>query len=167
MLASVWLDLVFIQLFLIGIETIHPMHGGPGYGAVLIYADYTHSLVGMLALSTLLAAICFPFCGTRSAVVAGLVAGSHWLLDLIVHHADMPILPGNLGNLPRLGFGIWRLPVVSAALEALLVLLGAGLYWRAARAVSIQARRGTLRAAMVAALIAACGLFILYLDVSS
>jgi hypothetical protein len=46
-------------------------------------------------------------------IVIGLVAASHWLLDLIVHRADLPILPGNIGNLPRLGFGLWRYPLVS------------------------------------------------------
>jgi hypothetical protein len=167
MLASVWLDILFVPLFLAGIETIQPVNGHLGYGSAVINADYTHSFVGMLVLSTILAAICLPFWGRRSAIVIGLVAASHWVLDLVVHRADMPILPGNMAHLPRLGFGLWRLPWVSAAIEAVLVLLGAGVYWAAARSVSIQANQKPRLAAAVAILIAACGIFILYLDVST
>jgi hypothetical protein len=42
------------------------------------------------------------------------------VLDLIVH-GDIPILPGNAGNLPLLGFGLWRVPVASILLEAALL----------------------------------------------
>ena len=167
MLACVWLDVVFVPLFLAGIETIRPIEGHSGYGAALIYADYTHSVLGMLVLSALLAVFCLPFWGLRSAVVIGLVADSHWALDLIVHRADMPILPGNFGNFPRMGFGLWRYPIIASLLEALLVLLGAWLYGRAARSVSIQAKSRTTLATATAILIATCGLFILALDVLS
>lgn len=54
------------------------------------------------------------------------------MLDLLVHRADMPLLPGNACNLPRLGLGLWRIPVASASLELALVVLGTYLYWRAA-----------------------------------
>jgi len=166
MLASVWLDIVFVPLFLAGIETMQPVRGHQGYGSSVIYADYTHSFVGMLALSAILALLSWPLWGRRSSVVIGLVAASHWVLDLVVHRADMPILPGNMARLRRLGFGLWRFPWVSAAIEAVLVLLGTGIYWAAARSVSIQAKQKRLAAA-VAVLIATCGILILYLDVSA
>jgi len=167
MLASVWLDIVFVPLFLAGIETMQPVRGHQGYGSSVIYADYTHSFVGMLVLSAILAAICLPFWGRRSAIVIGLVAASHWVLDLLVHRADMPILPGNIAHLPRLGFGLWRFSWLSAAIEAVLVLLGAGVYWIAARSVSMNAKQKPRLAAAVAILIATFGILILYLDVSS
>jgi len=52
----------------------------------------------------------------------------------------MPILPGNLGNLPLLGFGMWTLPVVSAILESALITVGAFLYFRSvlSRAKSVD-----------------------------
>ena len=167
MFASVWLDVVFVPLFLAGTERIEPVRGHSGYGSAVIYADYTHSFVGMLVLSTILAVICWPLWGRRSAIVIGLVAVSHWALDLLVHRGDMPILPGDLARLPRLGFGLWRFPWVSAATEAVLVLLGAGAYWTAAMSVSRQAKRTTRLATAIAISIAACGILILYLDFSS
>ena len=49
MLSTVWLDIVFVPLFLAGIETIELVPGTHGgYGAGIIHADYTHSLVGAL-----------------------------------------------------------------------------------------------------------------------
>ena len=68
-------------------------------------------------LSAILAAICLPFWGRRSAIVIDLVAASHWVLDLIVHRSDMPVLPANLGRLPRLGFGLCCGPAEAVARE--------------------------------------------------
>ena len=62
--------------------------------------------------------------GSTAGLLLGAVAFSHWVLDLIVHRGDMPILPGNAGNLPLLGFGLWRVPVASILLEVTLLLLG-------------------------------------------
>jgi hypothetical protein len=67
------------------------------------------------------------------ALVLGAVVFSHWVLDLLMHHADMPLLPGNAGRLPLLGFGLWRWPGASALLELGFVLLGTFLYARAAQ----------------------------------
>ena len=68
-------------------------------------------------------------------MLLGAVAFSHWVLDLIVHRGDMPVLPGNAGNLPLLGFGLWGTPVASILLEAVLFVLGVFLYWRSARSI--------------------------------
>ena len=165
MLATVWLDVVFVPLYLSGIETAKPADPSrTGYGALLIHADYTHSIVGMAALSALLGAGAGWLWGKRVGIVIGLVAASHWLLDLIVHRADMPILPANAGGLPRLGFGLWRHPLLSFGIELVLVLAGAWLYWRAANRVVTQAGRGGLAANIAAALIAVFGVLTLWLD---
>jgi hypothetical protein len=138
MLASQWLDVVFAVLFAAGFEGLTPVAGTkPGaYGAAIIHADYTHSLVGALILSLLFGAVAALRYGRRSAIVLGLVAFSHWILDLPMHRADMPILPGGVGDLPRLGLELWRWPVASALLELALVLVGAVLYGRAARSAA-------------------------------
>jgi hypothetical protein len=166
MLASVWLDIVFVPLFLLGIETLAPVDAAhSGYGANIIHANYTHSVVGVVALSVILGGVGTLRWGRRSGLVIGLVSASHWALDLIVHRADMPIMPGDFGHLPKLGFGLWRLPLASMVVEGGLVLLGAWVYWRAAHAVTAAAGRGGRTAAVAAALIAVFGLFILWLDV--
>ena len=167
MLATVWLDIVFIPLFLGGVETLKPvpgLHGG--YGENLIYADYTHSLIGALALSVAFGLIFGVRWGKRCAIVLGLVSFSHWILDLLVHRHDMPILPGNVGNLPRLGFGLWQIRTGSILVELLLVTLGAVCYWQAAGVVTAAAQRGRTRAMITTALIFLCGATVLALDVT-
>jgi hypothetical protein len=165
MLATVWLDIVFVPLFMMGIETIKPvtgLHGG--YGENIIYADYTHSLVGALLLSVLFGLMFAAPWGRRCAVVLALVSFSHWVLDLFVHRHDMPILPGNAGNLPRLGFGLWQFRTGSILAELFLVILGAWCYWQAAAAVTQAAHKGRGRAIITAILIFLCGVAVLAMD---
>ena len=134
---------------------------------MIIHADYTHSLVGMLALSAALGAMFLPRLGRRVAIVIALVSASHWVLDLVVHRADMPVLPGNFANLPRLGFGLWNYPRAAACAELALVIAGAALYWRAALEVSAKAGRSGRLASVSAAMIAAFGLLVFLLDYTS
>jgi hypothetical protein len=90
---------------------------------------------------------------------------SHWLLDLTVHRADLAILPGNAGKLPRLGFGLWRVPAASIAVELALVIGGSLLYFQAAREVLRMARADERRARLLGALVALAGMVTLALDV--
>jgi len=166
MLATAWLDVVFIPLYAAGVETIAPAPDATiGYGGGIIHADYTHSLVGAIVLSALLGAAFGWRWGRRAALVIGAVAFSHWLLDLVVHREDLPILPANLGNLPKLGFGLWRLPTASMVTELALILIGAWLYWRAAReAAQLAGGAKTLRADIAGALALIGGIAVLFAD---
>jgi hypothetical protein len=165
MLATAWLDVVFLPLFFAHRETVQSVHAG--YGGMIIHADYTHSMVGMLALSAVLGAMFLPKLGRRVAIVIALVSASHWILDLVVHRADMPVLPGNIGSLPYLGFGLWNHPLASACVEFALVAAGAILYWRAALDVSAKSGRNGTLASISAAMIAVFGLLVLFLDYTS
>jgi membrane-bound metal-dependent hydrolase YbcI (DUF457 family) len=162
MLACVWLDVIFVPLFAAGIEKIVMIPGAKegAYGDGVIYADYTHSLVGAFVLSALLGLALGARYGKRSGIVIGLVGMSHWVLDLVMHRQDMPILPGNAGNLSRLGFGLWRSHTASAALELAFVAVGAWMYWRAAREVDGP------RANVVGIVVAASGVVVLVLSLA-
>lgn len=165
MLASQWLDVVFVPLFILGVERLTAVAGtNGGYGQVIINADYTHSLVGALVLAALFGIASAMSWGMRNGVVLGGVVFSHWCLDLVVHRADMPLLPANVGQLPRLGFGLWQMPVASALVELALIIAGSFLYWRAARATARASGRGTGTAHATGALLLASGLITLALD---
>ncbi|MCC6981825.1 MAG: hypothetical protein IT535_01010 [Bauldia sp.] len=168
MLATAWLDVVFIPLFALGIETIEPAPGtSGGYGAGIIHADYTHSLVGALVLSALFGWVAAWQWGRRVGLVLGAVAFSHWVLDLLVHRADLPILPANLGGLPLLGFGLWQSTAASVLAELALLLAGAFFYWRAATAVTAgKAPELTGRANLAAGVLLVSGFIVLALDVT-
>jgi hypothetical protein len=139
MLACQWLDVIFALLFAFGIEGLEPIEPGK-YGSVIIHADWTHSLIGALLLSALLGVLLRDL-----AVLA--VSFSHWILDLVVHRADMPLVPH--GSL-RLGLGLWRWPIAAGALELLLVVAGAALYWRAALATGASREANRAAAAVLA-----------------
>jgi hypothetical protein len=147
MLATHWLDVFFVPLFLLGVETITPIDPADpnAYGGGVIHAIYTHSLVGALILSGVAGALAWWRWSRTVGITVGLVAFSHWILDLIVHHPDLPILPGNAGNLPLLGFGLWGMPTAAALVELALVLVGGYLYYRSATTLPVPASLDPLR----------------------
>jgi membrane-bound metal-dependent hydrolase YbcI (DUF457 family) len=153
MLATVWLDVVFVPLLAAGVESVENVPGtSGGYGNSIIHADWTHSLVGALVLAALFGLVAARPWGGRTGIVLGAVVFSHWLLDLVVHRGDMPILPGNAGDLPRLGFGLWKAPAASILVELALVIAGAWLYWRAAVRISpAEPKRANLLGLLVLA----------------
>lgn len=130
MLSTQLLDVVFVPFLLTGVETMEPAQGASGYGGSVIHADYTHSLAGALFLALLAGWLAARRWGRGGGWTIGAVVMSHWVLDLIVHRADLPILPGNAGHLPLLGFGLWQWPAASATVELLLLIAGAALYIR-------------------------------------
>lgn len=150
MLATVWLDIIFVPLLAAHIEHIDPVPGTKGgYGEGIIHADYTHSLLGALIIAGVTGLLAARWWGRRSGAVIGAVVFSHWLLDLTVHRADLPLLPGNLGHLPRVGFGLWKYPWLAASVEAALMIIGTVLYWRSARSTRAPGRRAAVTAAVM------------------
>lgn len=140
MAATQLLDILFVPLMLTNVETIDST-GGTHYGEAVIHADYTHSLVGMLLISVLAGWAAAKAWGRRGGVTVGAVVASHWVLDLFVHRADMPILPGNAGDLTLLGFGLWKYPGWSAAAEIALVAVGCVMYAMSLRRRSAHSMR--------------------------
>lgn len=114
MLSRQLLDVGFLFLVAADLEGFQPLPcTSGGYGRLVFSADCTHSLVGAIAMSAAATVPTGMAWRRRNGLIVGAVVFSHWLLDLQVHHADLPILPGNLGNLPRLGLGLWAFPAAS------------------------------------------------------
>lgn len=123
------LDIIFVPLFIFNVETIEPIGNGHGK-EILIHADYTHSLLSALLIALLAGWLAWRKWGKRSGIVISATVFSHWILDLLVHREDLPILPGNFGDLPLLGFGLWRWSAASISVEAALIVLGAIFYYK-------------------------------------
>jgi hypothetical protein len=147
MLSTQLLDVVFLVLYAFGIENMVPEPGKTAtYGNFTgnnIF--YSHSLVGALIISLIAFIVAAIPWGRRNGLIIGAVVFSHWILDLIVHRPDLAVLPGNAGNLPLLGLGLWNIPWLSFVVEMAIILVGAFLYYRAAmgnaaRAAYIEAR---------------------------
>ncbi len=150
LLATFWLDVIFIIFSLFGLESFEPINPAkPVYGEVIINAFYTHSLGGALLISLVTGWLASLRWKKEGGVVIGAVVLSHWFLDLLVHRPDIPILPANWGNFPLLGFGLWEFPVVSAIIELGLAVGGAYFYYRSTMELPRIQRKRALTASLV------------------
>jgi hypothetical protein len=129
MVTTQLLDILFVIFMLSGVEGMTQV-AQKSYGGSLIHASYSHSLFTAILISAILYWISKKYWGREGALTLALVNFSHWVIDLLVHRPDLPILPGNLGDFPLLGFGLWTSPVIAGAVEGLLILVGLIMYGR-------------------------------------
>ncbi len=93
-----------------------------------VYYPISHSLVAVSAWGGLLALACFALTRDgRGASVVGALVVSHWLLDLIVHHPDLPLW--FIGG-PRVGLGLWSWPLAELGIELALFAVCFAVYLR-------------------------------------
>lgn len=129
-LAPQFMDLLFLPLVAVGLEGYQQ----GTYGHDQINALYTHSLIGALLIAGVAYWIGNRFWrAARGGLILAGLSFSHWVIDLFVHHQDMPILPGNIGNLPMLGFGLWNYEYTIFGIEILLAVVGVIVYFSWAR----------------------------------
>jgi hypothetical protein len=125
-----FLDVVWSVLVMLGIEKMRVTPGISASNSLdLYYMPFTHSLPGALALSILFGAATAAFFADqrmRAFLVAGGAVFSHWLLDLVVHVPDLPLV----GDAMKVGFGLWNYPMTSLALELAVLWSGVAAYAR-------------------------------------
>jgi hypothetical protein len=113
----------FFVLF--GIEKLRVIPGfNPSNALDLYFMPYTHSLPAAIVWS-MGAAILYRLCAKSpahrisTAILVGAVAGSHWLLDLVVHLPDLPLWFDSF----KVGFGLWNYRYLALTLELVLLWL--------------------------------------------
>lgn len=132
-LAVQFVDLLWPTLLLLGIERVTI---DPGNTAItpLDFVSYpvSHSLL-MVALWGAAFGLVYWMVrkDLRGAVVLSVAVFSHWLLDLVVHAPDLPLIPG--GG-PKVGLGLWNSVPATLILEGLLFATGVAVYAKATRA---------------------------------
>jgi hypothetical protein len=121
-LAVQWLDFWWGGLVIAGVEKFRVGSGGLEF----YYMPYSHSLPGALALSVLLGLIAAAFCAPRrrTFLIVAALAFSHWLADLVVHLPDLPLY----GDSYKIGFALWKYPMISLPLELGMLWAGAIVY---------------------------------------
>ncbi len=132
-LASQFVDLLWPTLLLFGLERVKIV---PGITTVtpLDFEHYpiTHSLLMAMVWGLLFGLVYWIFQKNKiGAIVLGLCVASHWLLDLLVHRPDLPLIPGGA---TRLGIGLWNSLPATLIVEGLLFVLGIWLYLRSTTA---------------------------------
>ncbi|MEJ8821101.1 hypothetical protein WKW80_03490 [Variovorax humicola] len=138
--AAQFADLLWPALLLAGLEVAEVSPQGAVIPLRFISYPYSHSLVAAALAAALLGLSWLWWSGSkRAAWVIGALVLSHWVLDLIVHVPDLPLLP--VGG-PRWGLGLWQRPMLALLLELALFAAGAWLYLDATEAADRVGRWG-------------------------
>jgi len=149
-LGAQWLDLLWPTLLLLGLEQVRIDPGNTAFTPLDFVAyPISHGLLSVIGQGVLIGALVGWLAASRRAgIVTGLLVVSHWLLDLVTHRPDLPLLPGlDL----RLGLGLWN--SLPATLVVELGLFAAAL-WVYLRATAPRDRTGSVAlAALVAFLL--------------
>jgi hypothetical protein len=124
-------DLLWPLFALLGLERVRVE---PGITRVtpldFTYFPYTHSSLADVGWAALFAAVYGAV--RKDWRTAGWLAAlvlSHWVLDAVVHRADLPLWPGG----PKIGAGLWNSLPATLIVEYALLLAGAYLYLLATR----------------------------------
>jgi hypothetical protein len=128
-IAAQFIDLLWPVLLLLNIEHVVI---SPGITKLtpFDFVDYpiSHSLIMVLLWGILLGIICWFFLkNVKFSFVIFFIVLSHWLLDLIVHRPDLPLLPGNE---LRFGLGLWNYQIASIITEVIIFAAGLYFYYR-------------------------------------
>ncbi|MFZ0452812.1 MAG: metal-dependent hydrolase [Ignavibacteriaceae bacterium] len=131
--AAQFLDLLWPVFILLGIENVKIVPGLMAANPLdFTYYPYTHSLFFTIIWGILFGAVYFLVRkNLKGSFLLGSLVLSHWILDLIVHRPDLPVLPWS--DL-KVGFGLWNSVPVSFVLEVLIFSLGAFFYLSSTKA---------------------------------
>ncbi len=140
-LAAQFLDLLWPTLLLLGLERVRIE---PGITAVtpLAFEHYpiSHSLLAVFGWAAVVGTLHFWRKRDRkAALILGALVVSHWLLDLVVHRPDLPLIPGDS---PLVGLNAWSSLPLTLLLESSLFALGVWFYARATAPLDAAGRWG-------------------------
>jgi hypothetical protein len=133
LLASQFIDLLWPIFLLLGLEHVRIDPGNTVFTPLDFY-DYpiTHSLLGVLGWSLGFGLVYYAIRRSgRNALILGSLVLSHWVLDLITHRPDLPLIPGMEA---RVGLGLWNSFPATVVVETALFVVGASLYLSATKA---------------------------------
>jgi hypothetical protein len=125
-LAAQFIDLLWPTLLLLGVERVVIDPALTGAPLDFVHYPVSHSLLAVIGWSVLVGGIHYAVTRqARGAIVVGLLVLSHWVLDLLVHRPDLPLL---VDGGPRFGLGLWNWPTLELTLELALFAGAFALY---------------------------------------
>jgi hypothetical protein len=146
--ATQFADILFFLLVLLGIEK---MSFAPGITKVspldFTYYPYSHGLAASFFWAGLFFAV-FKIAPSkpdsnknRVALTMGATVFSHFLLDAIVHRADLPLLGGDSY---KIGLGLWNYVLASSLIELLIFLSGLWVYFKSTKGATFIGKYGMI-----------------------
>lgn len=133
-------DMIWPVLVLAGVEKVRIV---PGITAAtpleFVSYPYSHSLLFVALWAALLAAgYALVRRSPRAALWIAASVLSHWILDVISHRPDVPLLPAG----PLLGLGLWESRPATVVVEGLMFGVALSIYVRCTVARSRAGRFG-------------------------
>jgi len=116
LIATVASDLLCGALFIAGLESA-VVHGSLVFGHVEADLGYSHSLLGTLGLALVAALLGARFGSPRIGAALGLAVLSHYVLDVLSHRPDMPLIGFGAPADVRLGTNLPLYPWAHYLLE--------------------------------------------------
>ena len=147
-------DLVWPACVLLGWERVGIVPGITAFNP-LEFSSYpwSHSLLMVAAWGALAGVLCYAWKKDRgAAVIVGLLAVSHWVLDWVTHRPDLPLWPGGAG---RYGMGLWNSVAGTLVIEGAMFVVGVVLYFTGTKANDRSGRYG-----MVALILVLAGFYV-------
>ena len=131
--ASLFIDLLWPIFLLLGLEIVEVDPGNTIVSPLnFVHYPFSHSLLAVLIWALLFGGIYFFIKKNgKNALWLGILVVGHWVLDLITHRPDLPLVPGID---TRVGFGLWNSLWGSIVVEGFIFLGGAYLYMKFTRA---------------------------------
>ncbi len=132
-LATQWIDLIWPVLLIFGIERVVIDPGNTIITPLdFVHYPFTHSLLGVLIWGLILGTTYFLLKkNMKNALWIGALVVSHWVLDLITHRPDLPLLPGSE---IMVGLGLWNSMAGTLILEISIFVLGIYFYLKTTQA---------------------------------
>jgi membrane-bound metal-dependent hydrolase YbcI (DUF457 family) len=111
MIGVVWLDILHSSLVIAGVERAeHDPSATAVVPIALLDYPYSHSLLASVLWSLAAYLLYVLWVARREpqkhllGAIAALAVFSHFVLDLVTHRPDLPLIDGE----PKLGFGLWN-----------------------------------------------------------
>jgi hypothetical protein len=134
LIAALFSDLLLWALVLFGLESVAAPQSIEPLRFFTFFFPYSHGLPASIFWSLLAATLGWLLAPAhlarrlKLAWALALAVFSHFVLDLLVHVPDLPVI-GQAS--PKLGLGLWRHMPVAVLLEVLLAVFGLVIYLRA------------------------------------
>ena len=139
--SALFLDLIWPIFVLLGWEQVRIDPGNTPF-TPLDFVSYpiSHSLLTVVGWALVFGLVyALPTRRWAAAVWLGVGVVSHWVLDLVSHRPDLPLVPG--GSM-RVGLGLWNSVPATLIVEAAMFVAGVWIYQRTTRAVDRTGRLG-------------------------
>lgn len=143
-LAVQFIDVLWAIFVILGIEKVQLAPQLASSRLIFNFIPFTHSLISVMIWSILVYGI-FRFIPSsqgarRSAIALVMALGvlSHWILDFFVHRPDL----GLIGDIEKVGLGVYNYPGLAFSLEAIVLLGGLWLYMRSTKGSTFLGRYG-------------------------